>query len=576
MKTDSNFVFRVNVSNDSYTTKSEASACLSRAGAEAVGKVKMAFRETSLTVDQFLQQALTGHSFCNLFDYDPNQKYWIETSAGKRYQSYPVYRQGQNKGCMKLNFKSDRFFRGSQTVFVDVDYTRFKTIPEYLDCLTLKPTCAYMSYSDGLEKDGITSRRFRLVYVLDRELNKMNMNIVNRYLTDCIIRDTGEPMADECGTRASQYFNGVSGNGEFYVTYNIYSRLDFPDSLPDVIVQPPSPPSQQTSQPTVEFDDRLLHDMGTMDYQTFMHYNSLKYCYFYRTERAEWIDGLYQMTDESYLQLWWHRETITDGNHRRRTLFKRACLRRLINPYVDANTLLFNMYLDFHRFIDNSDHIITLDTLMRRTRRVMTMTYDELRDYCQYEINYWKDHRPKFIMHPDAPKSQAFINDITKRIHYAELDLSYDRTKSVQENAAALGISPATLYRYCSERYIETNPGKGQTYVQKRQAKKQAKIDKKAEFMMLYDPNLSAAKNRDIMQQNGLELSESTVRNWAKGYVSEDMIAQPSPKTDLDSLLNLGPIEISVPKFKGGWWNVWGDSQQYAEMEAKWREACRS
>ena len=51
-----NFVFRVNVSNDSYMTKSEASACLSRAGAEAVGKVKMAFRETSLTVDQFLQQ----------------------------------------------------------------------------------------------------------------------------------------------------------------------------------------------------------------------------------------------------------------------------------------------------------------------------------------------------------------------------------------------------------------------------------------------------------------------------------------------------------------------------------------
>ena len=576
MEVKRDFEFRVNVSRDNYANKGEASACLSLAGAKAVGKVKMAFREKSLTVDQFLQQALTGHSFCNLFDYDPNQKYWIETSAGKRYQSYPVYRQGQNKGCMKLNFKSDRFFRGSQTVFVDVDYTRFKTIPEYLECLTLKPTCAYMSYSDGLEKDGITSRRFRLVYVMDRELNKMNMNIVNRYITDCIIRDTGEPMADECGTRASQYFNGVSGNGEYYATYNIYSRLDFPDSLPDVIVQPPSPPSQQTSLPTVEFDDRLLHDMGTKDYQTFMHYNSLRYCYFYRTERADWIDGIYQLTDDSYLQLWWPRERITDGNHRRRTLLKSACLRRLINPYVDANTLLFNMYVDFNRFIDNTDHIITLDTLMRRTRRVMMMTYDELRDYCQYEINYWKNHRPKFIMHPKAPKSQAFINFVTKRIHYAELDLSYDRTKSVQENAAVLGISPATLYRYCSDRYIETNPGKGQTYVQKRQAKKQAKIDKKAEFMKLYDPNLSAAKNRDIMQQNGLELSESTVRNWAKGYVTEDMIAQPMPKTDVDSLLNLGPINISVPKFKGAWWNSWESDPQYADLEERWREACRS
>ena len=81
MYTDKSFVFRVNVSRDNYANKGEASACLSLAGAEAVGKVKMAFREKSLTVDQFLQQALTGHSFCNLFDYDPNQKYWLETSA---------------------------------------------------------------------------------------------------------------------------------------------------------------------------------------------------------------------------------------------------------------------------------------------------------------------------------------------------------------------------------------------------------------------------------------------------------------------------------------------------------------
>ena len=575
MEVKRNFVFSVNVSRDNYANKGEASACLSLAGAKAVGKVKMAFSETCLTVDQFLQRALSGHAFCNLFDYDPNKKYWIETSNGKHYQSYPVYRQGLNKGCMKLNFKSDRFFRGAQVVFVDIDYTRFKTIPEYLECLTLKPTCVYMSYSDKHEKDGVASRRFRLVYVLNRELNKMNMNIVNRYITDCIIRDTGEPMADDCGTRMSQYFNGVSGNGEYYVTYCIYTRYDFPDSLPDVSAQPPASPSQQTEQPGVKFDERLLHDMGTMDYGRFMHYYSLKYHYIYRTERAEWIDGLYQETGDDYLQLWWPRERITDGNHRRRTLFKFACLRRLINPYVDANTLLFNMYVDFNRFIDNTDHIITLDTLMRRTRRAMTVTYDELRDYCKYEINYWKKHRPKFIMHPKAPKSQAFINFVTKRIHYAELDLSYDRTKSVQDNAVALGISPATLYRYCSDRYIETNPGKGQTYVQKRQAKKQAKADKKATFMLYYDPNLSAAKNREKMLQYGLNLSVGTIRNWGKEYAMPSTPTSSTSPSPESSILNLGPINFTVPSFNSSWWNSWENDPLYAEYEAKWRESCR-
>ncbi len=573
MYTDKNFVFSVNVSRDNYANKGEASACLSLAGAKAVGKVKMAFREKSLTVDQFIQHATTGHAFCNLFAFDPGKKYWITTSSGKRFESYPVYRVGNNKGCMKLDFKRDEFFRGAQTVFIDIDLTRFKTIPEYLACLTLKPTCTYMSYSDGLEKDRVTSRRFRLVYVFNRVLNKDELNIISRYITNNIVRDTEEPMADDCGTRVSQYFNG-SCNGEFYVTYNIYSRLDFPESLPDVEPQQ-APSSPNPAQPTVVFDKNLLRDMERLKYGQFMHRYSRQFTHFYRTERADWIDGLYQLTDESYLQLWWHRETIPDGNHRRRTLFKHACLRRLINPYVDANTLLFNMYLDFHRFIDNSDHIITLDTLTRRTRRAMTMTYDELRDYCQYEINYWKNHRPKFIMHPNAPKSQAFINYVTKRIHYAELDNSYDRTKSVQENAAVLGISPATLYRYCSERYIETNPGKGQTYVQKRQAKKQDKADKKATFMLYYDPNLSAAKNREKMLQYGLDVSVGTIRNWGKEYAMPSIPTSSTSPSPESSILNLGPINLTVPSFNSSWWNSWESDPLYAEYEAKWREACR-
>ena len=574
MITDKNFVFRVNVSRENYANKNEASACLSRVGASAVGKDKMAFREMRLNVDQFLQYATTGHAFCNLFAFDPSKKYWITTSSGKRFESYPVYRVGKNKGCMKLDFKRDQFFSGAQTVFVDIDKTRFKTIPEYLACLTLKPTCTYMSYSDNIEKDGVTSRRFRLVYVFNRVLNKDELNIISRYITDNIVRDTEEPMADDCGTRVSQYFNG-SCSGEFYVTYNIYSRLNFPESLPDVEPQQ-APEKPKTAQPTVVFDKNLLRDMERLEYGPFMHRYSRQYTHFYRTERAEWIDGLYQLTDENYLQLWWHREKITDGNHRRRTLFKRACLRRLINPNVDADTLLFCMYVDLNKFIDNSDHIVTLDTLTRRTKRAMLMTDEELHDYCRYEIEYWRDHRPKFIMHPSAPKSQAFINDVSKRVHYSELDQSYDRARSVQDNAAALGESPATLYRYCRDRYIDTNPGKGQTYREAREAKKQAKADRKATFMLLYNPNLSAAKNREIMLQNGLELSEGTIRNWSKGYITEDMIAAPTWSAGEGPNINLEPITFNVPSYSGAWWNVWGDSQQYAEMEAKWREACRS
>ena len=551
MEVKSNFKFRVNVSNDYYVKKTDASACLSLAGAKAIKKVKMAFREQDVTVDEFLTYALNGYAFCNLFDFDPDQSYWFETGDGHRYQTTPLYKDGTNKGCMRLVFKSDRFFSGAQTVFVDIDLTRFDSIPEYIDCLTIKPTCVYMSYSDKLEKDRVTSRRFRMVYVFDRIMGKEDLNVISRTITDSIIRDTGEPMKDDCGTRISQYFNGVYDNEESYAFYNIYSRLDFPESLP--VIEDVMPDEQSTKKPEVEFDSHLLHDMGSMDYETFMHYNSLKYRYIYKTQKDEWIDGLYQLTDDNYIQLWWVRERIKDGHHRRRTLSKFACLRRLMKPDIDPDTLLFNMYVDLHRFIDNSDGIITIETMKRRVKSVVKMSQDELMKYCDYEIGYWKEHRPKFIYHPSVCyKTQWMTGKITTSIRYSEIDGKYDRTRSVRENAETLEIPVRSLYRYCQERGIDTNPGKGMTYKQQREANREARLDKKARFMMLYDPSLSLGQNREKMMKEGLKLSKNTIRKWSKGYVSYDQLLQPEPQATMDNAFSWESQNTYEPTFNTG------------------------
>ena len=85
-------------------------------------------------------------------------------------------------------------------------------------------------------------------------------------------------------------------------------------------------------------------------------------------------------------------------------------------------------------------------------------------------------------------------------IRYSEIEGKYDRTKSVRENAVALDIQERNLYRYCHERGIDTNPGKGMTYAQQREAK----LDKKAHFMMLYDPTLSLSQNRKKMMADNV------------------------------------------------------------------------
>ena len=513
MMTDHTFSFTTNISVEAYTTKNEATACLSRVGAKTVGKNKMAFMEQTVTVSEFLDYATTGHAFCNLFEYDADTKYWLETGDGKHYPSYPIYKKGDNTGAMKLTFKTDRFFKGSQTVFVDIDKTRFHDVSEYISTLTLPPTCVYMSFSDNKDKGGQVSRRFRLVYVLDEIVGKDELTKISSAINNMIRIDTAEDIEDDCGTRVSQYMNGVYGNYETYETDCIYSISDF-----DGYVFESNEPTPTEEAQEIVFDETMLNDMGTYGYDKFMHYYSTQYKYLYQIEKPEWIKNMYQLTDENFMRLWYYREKQVDGQNRRRKLFKNACLRRLMFPDIDPNTLLFNLYVDFVRFFDNSDGVITLDTLVRKVKTAMMMTREELEDYCAFEIQYWKKNRPKFILKSGYTASQGFLSYIAKDIRWNELDERYDRSKTVKENAEILGVPLRTLYRYCSDRHIATNPNRGETESQRRAKRKLKKQEEIELFKAVYDPELSLRDNREKLNNEGLSLSLPTITSWATKY----------------------------------------------------------
>ena len=581
------FKFQTNVSVDTYENKQEATACLSRAGAKAVGKTKMAFVEQSVSVSEFLGLATSGHAFCNLFDFNPDEKYWITATNGLSYPSYPVYKKGANKGAMKLSIKADQFFRGSQTVFVDIDFTKYTVIPEYISTLTQPPTCVYMSFSDNKDKHGIVSRRFRLVYVLDEVVGLEDFRKISATISDRIVLDTGEPMDDDCGTRISQYMNGVFGNNETYQTNYIYSVSDFIGEGMDYIDCPqPSDEEDDPGAKKIIFNERMLNDMATLGYADFMHYYSKQYKYYYRTERPgreEWINGLYQLPDENYLQLWYFRERQVDGQMRRRKLFKNACMRRLMRPDVDPDTLLFNLYVDFVRFFDNSDGVITLDTLKRKVVNAMKMTNEQLLAYCNWEIQYWHENRPKFICKPGIITTRGQLNTINKAIRWGEIDKIYDRSKSIGENAEVIDVPISTLYRYCNDKWIDTNPNQGMTKEEQREARRADKSRRIQLFKRLYDPELTLRENMEKMEENGLELTKSTLGRWiskyyvpapiykyAVSFTVPDFMAQLSsceedaaietPVSDWDrpeasTFLNqLSDFGFSVPKFD---WSEW-------------------
>lgn len=514
MITNTNYAFRVNISLDGYAKKTDSTACLSKTGAKAIGKEKMAFIEQTITVEDFLNYASSGHSFANLFSFNPNEKYWLE-SNGKHYQSYPVYKNGANKGAMKLTFKTDQFYSGSQTVFVDIDDTKYATLTDFVGMLPMQPTAAYSSYSDNVDKHGKISRRWRLVYVFYSTLGledfKTTSKAVHRYIELC----TGEPMDDNCGIRPSQYMNGGLQTGDLFKSGYIYGISDF---SPYEVADKTCDAESDSFQPI--FNEKMVEDMDSMSYEIFMHYNSYR-GYTYRTEREDaWERGIYQLTDDNYLQLWYYPETVKDGEHRRRKLFKNACLRRLMNPCIDADSLLFNLYVDAYRFFDNSDGVITVDCLMSKVIKAMSMTEEELKEYCSWEIDYWQKNRPKFILNSGVNHSISEINSICKEVRYKELDLLYDPTISVQMNfAKGLDVSQATLYRYCAERWINTNPQKPMTSREKREAKKAEKNGEIELFKKLYEPKLSLRDNLKVLNQAGVTIkSIDSVKKWAEKY----------------------------------------------------------
>ena len=543
MMQDSTFRFQTSISLEGYQKKSDATACLSKAGADAIGMNKMAFYPRSVTVDEFLQYATTGHAFCNIFAFDVNQKYWVTTSTGKHYESYPVYRNGPNKGAMKLSFKSDQFFYGSQAVYVDVDYTRYANVRDYLRTLTYPPTCVYMSYSDGADKGGVVSRRFRMVYVLDQIYGRDEFIRISTAITDQIVLDTAEPMEDDCGKRPSQYMNGVYGNNETYTSYFIYTATDFPQSYDQ-----PSPPQSQGNagdEDAVVFDEELVREMETMDYDRFMHFHSWQYRYVYRTERpGEW-NGIYQLTDEYFLELWYPKERQVDGMHRRRQLFMRACLRRLMYPDIDANTLLFNLYVDRKRFFDNSDGALSINALMTRVKRAMGLTPEQLVAFCSNDIRRCQRTRPKFIVQSGIRTDWGTLSGISKRIRWAELDREYDRSKSVTENAENLDVSLATLYRYCHENFIDTNPERTQmTAREKREAKRLEKARNIERFKDIYDRSLSRRENLVLLEKAGLKMSIGTLQEWIDKYIEPS--TEPTSTATLEAIFG-GSSQIVFP-----------------------------
>lgn len=467
------FKFKTSISREGYPDKATAKACLSSISAKAVKREKMAFKQQEVTVDEFLNYAVNGYAFCNLFQFDKDKEYWIK--SGNRWtKTTPIYKRGKNKGYFKLNFKSDEFFFGSQTIFVDIDYTHFQEISDYINCLTYKPTCAYTSYSDRVNKLGIVSRRFRLVYVFDTILDKEQFKNITFYLYNTIVTDTGEPMYDSCGCSYSQYMNGSNSN-ETYCTNIIYKASDFikhteeNDDMYDI------DELEEELENNITFSSELLDDMTYSPYEFVVRKWWAKGLRYFTQTEVNLGDKYYTTTTDDFVRLPYSPNKIEDGNHRRKKLFVRAALRRLMKE-TTPDELLYNLYIDRNKFFNNDDNAIDLDCLQRKVKNAYKMDIEEIKTLGE---NLYK---PSFIINSTVEDKRKAVSAARTEITDNKIGELYDTSLSVKKNQEVLNsygvsVSLSRLYKWTSEHNINT----------------------KKEIEVAYNPNLSIRENMQAM-----------------------------------------------------------------------------
>jgi len=510
---DNNFKFEVSLSCDAYYNKEIVSACIGSAREESNKNKKkqygisrkMSFKQQSVTPQELLDYCMKGHSFCNIFsgfqDKGFSDKGYVKTYRLK-------------DGSFSLSAKAKKYFHSANVICADVEGTSYTNAQDYINQLSLVPTFWHTTFSNQQPGKGC---RFRLVYVLDEEITGADnfyyyVNIFNTRIE----KEVGEYSLDYCNLNPNQYYNGTCVSNPNLVVDGgisncIYSLSDICGEINESNIE------RERQQHTIvewenadkiEMSKYLINAMEQNSYDDFMKYNRHKYSYIYRKETEEWIDELYQYVEDDYFSLFFYAgKKVQDGEKRRKKLFMRMCLRRVIDPEIDADTLLFCAYEDRERFFDNSDGVISIDCLVRNVGNAMKLTIEEIEEKYSETLEYYRGQNKSGVIFKKGNYNLSERNIILKSERYNRIDVWYNVSLSVMENLKIaeeknIKVSKNTLYRYCENRGINTSPLK-QNY-------------NLPLILSLYDETLSLRKNVENMKNNGIKIGKDKLDSIIK------------------------------------------------------------
>ena len=426
MKTTTDYKFEVSISDNGFNHKPN----------KVTEVPYLHFTKKNVDVTEFLELMLMGYCYAPIFSKD---------SFGMKED------------------RSNETFRYSYIVSIDVDHS-LETMNEMVDRLEYKPTCAYTSCQNGLLNG---ESRFRLVYCFEDKIERLDeyrelvYAIFNANHLDINEKVNGEDKYDPQSKVPSQlYFGNGTETFEFTVTDIIYNSNKEGKSIIE----------NHTYHPTnnIHLNDTFDDEQFENDYWNMrMEDILIKYIDIFPNMEHTPLeipsdDTPYIIYPSGYVEIrrWWRKRLdgkpikIKDGEGRRRKLFINGIIRRLINPSITFDNLLYNLLYELVNYISNfeADNIIDKKVLFKIARDVMSKDLDD------YEHLRNRPHKG-YVTNPDyCAKHNTTKNKLKgggrKLKNYPKIGELYDHSKTIKENVEvmkAYGIKPiseSTLKRW--------------------------------------------------------------------------------------------------------------------------------
>ena len=383
----------------------------------------------------------------------------------KGYCYAPIF----TNATFTMNDKTDRNFTYSSFVSIDIDHAN-SDMNTMVDGLEYKPTIAYTSCSNGL--DGNYS--YRLIYCFSDKIEGTRdyYNCVYSILEANKIQIND---IDKRSLKASQYYNGNGcGNIDIKVSNIIYNKKDYIEYYKDYFNNNINSNNEsininhiQTHPTIMCYGDTFVNKNFGDDFWNMRMEDILeKYLHEYPNMEHTPIpvvsdDTPYILFPSDYVEIkryWTSKDNgraikLKDGQGRRRKLFINGIIRRLINPNITFDNLLYNLLFELVHYISNynAENIIGKQDIFNIARSVMK------EDVSKYEGFRGTDR--KFMVNP---------------MYCEKYGLSKKKARAIAS-------------------YLLGNGGK---------------------IAELYDFNLKDKENIEVMKQNGLVISPSTLKRW--------------------------------------------------------------